>query len=313
MFEKLIYLFNCFLYELGSSITSQPNIKNFKFNRLNKDLLINKFFKYDEEEHVFKTDNRSNLNKKSIIYVFSQEDLLKKLNLKVVLPIFLFPTLSIFLILDLFISLEIGLIFLMVILMPIFFIIQYPKLQKEKVSSEISKELPYALRQMVTELKSGKGLHDTLKSIAISDYGTLSFQFSRTLEEIKYGETTENAMLNMSKRVDSQSLNRVLYQIVGSLKTGGNLSHILNVIAEDISHELRIRLKEYSQKLNGFVMIYTFLAVLTPVILLVLIMASSTVVGNLIPPQVILILYIFFFPMIVVFLGFFIKRLEPKT
>lgn len=46
--------------------------------------------------------------------------------------------------------------------------------------------MPYALRQMVTELKSGKGLHDTLKSIATSEYDSISPQLSRALEEIKY-------------------------------------------------------------------------------------------------------------------------------
>lgn len=136
--------------------------------------------------------------------------------------------------------------------------------------------------------------------------------FQEHLKKLSIGETTENAIINMSKRIESQNLNRVLYQIVGSLKTGGNLSYILNIIAEDIFRELKVELKEYSQKLNGFVMIYTFLAVLAPVILLVLIIASSTVIGNLIPSQVVLILYILFFPMIVIFLGFFMKRLEPK-
>ncbi|MDR2830842.1 MAG: type II secretion system F family protein [Methanobrevibacter sp.] len=313
MFEKLFYFLNSFFYELGNLIISLFDYRNFKF-KMNKGFLISKSFKYNkQEEYRFKIADKNTLNKKNLIYKISQGSILEKLNLRFIFPIFLFFLVLIFLTLDLLFSLEIGLIFLIAILLIIFFLIEYPKIQKDKISSEISKELPYALRQMVTELKSGKGLHDTLKSIVASEYDSLSLQFSRTLEEIKYGETTENAIMNMSKRIDSQNLNRVLYQVVGSLKTGGNLSYILNIIAEDISHELRVELKEYSQKLNGFVMIYTFLAVLTPVILLVLIIASSAVVGNLIPSQVVLILYIFFFPMIVIFLGFFIKRLEPKT
>jgi flagellar protein FlaJ len=315
MFDKFFYFFNSLFYEFGNLITSIFDIKNYKLNKFDKNFLKNKCFKYtdNQDEYVFKIVDKTNVGKKGIFYSLSQENILEKLNLRFLLPIFIFLLLLIFLILNLFLSLEIGLIFLIAILLIIFFILQYPKLQKEKINSQISKELPYALRQMVTELKSGKGLHDTLKSIAISDYDALSPQFSRTLEEIKYGETAENAIINMSKRVDSKSLNRVLYQIVGSLKTGSNLSYILNMIAEDISQELRIKLKEYSQKLNGFVMIYTFLVVLAPVIILVMIIASSIVVGDLVPPQVILILYFFFFPMLVAFLGLFIKRLEPKT
>ncbi|MDR2544928.1 MAG: type II secretion system F family protein [Methanobrevibacter sp.] len=315
MIEKFIYLINSFFYELGNLTISISNKKNFKF-KMNKNILkkkIIKIFKYNnkEENYVFKITKNNDENK-SIINTLSQENILNRLNLKVVIPIFISTIIIIFLILNLFFSLEIGLISLIAILLIVFFLSQTPKLRKEKIKVEISKELPYALRQMVTELRSGKGLQDALKSIAISDYEVLSPQFSRTLEEIKYGETTENAIINMSKRIDSESLNRALYQIIGSLKTGGNLSHILNIIAEDVSHELRIKLKEYSQKLNGFIMIYTFLAVLAPVIILVMIIASSTIIGDVVPPQVILILYLFFFPMIVIFLGFFMKRLEPK-
>jgi flagellar protein FlaJ len=195
----------------------------------------------------------------------------------------------------------------------IFVLISAPRMKNDKKDSNISKELPYALRQMVTELKSGKGLHDTLSSIAISDYEDLSNEFLRVLEEIKYGETTENAIINMSKRVNSDGLKRTLYQIVGTLKTGGNLSNTLNIIAEDVSYDLRIKLKEYSQKLNAFVMIYTFLAILGPVILLIMLIAASTVMGDFLPSQLVLIMYIFFFPMIVIFMGLFIKKLEPSV
>jgi flagellar protein FlaJ len=214
------------------------------------------------------------------------------------------------LIFNLIFSIELALIFLIAIFLLFVFIIQYPKIQEDKINAQISNELPYVLRQMVNELKFGKGLFDSLNSIAISNYYGLSPQILRTLEEIKYGETTENALLNLSKRINYEGLKRALYQIVGTLKTGGNLSYILNIIAEDISSDLRIKLKEYSQKLNAFVMIYTFLA---PVILLVMIIASSTILGDVIPPQLVLILYIFFFPMIIVFMGIFIKRLELRA
>jgi flagellar protein FlaJ len=207
---------------------------------------------------------------------------------------------------------EIAMAIILLFLMIVFGILYLPKMNKDKSTSEISKELPYALRQMVTELRSGKGLHDTISSIASSDYGALSFEFSRVIEEIKYGGNTEKALLNMSNRVSSDGLTRAVQQIVGTLRTGGNLASTLNIIAEDISFDLQIKLKEYSQKLNAFIMIYTFLAILGPVILLIMLMAASTVMGDIVPGDVVLIMYIFFFPMIVVFMGLMIKRLEPS-
>ena len=211
-----------------------------------------------------------------------------------------------------FISLELGLAILLSFILTSFFILYYPKIKRQNDYSSFSKELPYALRQLATELRAGKSLFDSLDSIAYSDYGVLSLEFSRVLEEIKYGESTENAFLNMERRVDSKALSRVIYEILTSLRIGSNLSGSLSVIADDVNFDIRMKLKEYSEKLNAFIMIYTFLAILAPVIILTMLLAASVVIGDLVPGDLVLILYGVFFPMIIIFLGFAIKILEPK-
>ena len=211
-----------------------------------------------------------------------------------------------------FISLELGLAIFISILLISLSIFYYPKIKKQNEYASFSKELPYALRQLATELRSGRSLFDSLDSVASSDYGILSLEFSRVLEEIKYGESTENAFLNLEKRADSKALSRVIYEILTSLRIGANLSNSLSIIADDVNFDIRMKLKEYSEKLNAFVMIYTFLAILAPVILLTMLLAASVVIGDLVPGDLILVLYSVFFPMIIVFLALAIKKLEPK-
>ena len=192
------------------------------------------------------------------------------------------------------------------------FILYYPKIKEQKSYSDINRELPYALRHMGIELKSGKGLHDSLITIKNADYGSLSHEFNRVLEEVKYGKSTEDSLLEMSHRVKSEGLSRAVHQIISTLRVGGNLSSSLDVIAQDISFDMQIKLKEYSQKLNSFILIYTFIAILTPNIALIMLMAGSTVMGDVISSELLLIIYALFFPMIVMFMGVFIKKLEPK-
>lgn len=211
-----------------------------------------------------------------------------------------------------FVSLEMALAIFISFLLLAIGIVYYPKIKKEKDYSSFSKDLPYVLRQLATELRSGRSLFDSMNSIVDSDYGVLSLEFSRVLEEIKYGESTENAFLNLEKRVGSPALSRVIYEILTSLRIGSNLSSSLTIIADDVNFDIRMKLKEYSEKLNAFIMIYTFLAILAPVILLTILLAASVVIGDLVPGDLILILYSVFFPMIIVFLGFAIKKLEPK-
>lgn len=192
------------------------------------------------------------------------------------------------------------------------FLIYYPKIKEQRNYSDLNQELPYALRHMGIELKSGKGLHDTLLTIRDSNYGTFSKEINRVLEEVKYGKSTEDSLLEMSKRIKSEGLTRAIQQIVGTLRVGGNLAYSLEVIAKDISFEMQIKLKEYSQKLNSFILIYTFIVILAPVISLIMLMAGSTVMGDVISSNMLMLIYSVFFPMIVMFMGVFIKKLEPK-
>ncbi|MBQ9160548.1 MAG: type II secretion system F family protein [Methanobrevibacter sp.] len=215
-------------------------------------------------------------------------------------------------VLILFVGLEVGAMFLTVMAMTYIFIFTYPQIKQERNYFDINHELPYALRHMGIELKSGKGLHDAMTTIKNANYGSLSWEFSRVLEEIRYGKSTEESLMDMSERIKSESLTRAIHQIVGTLRVGGNLASNLEIIAKDISFDMQIRLKEYSQRLNSFILIYTFIAILAPVISLIMLMAGSTVMGDVISSSLLLIIYTLFFPMIVVFMGVFIKKLEPK-
>ena len=98
-------------------------------------------------------------------------------------------------------SFEIGGIYLILITMTYTFLIYYPQIKEKNSYTDLNQELPYALRHMSIELKSGKGLHDTMLTIKNSDYGSLSKEFTRVLEEIKFGKQTEESLQEMSHRV----------------------------------------------------------------------------------------------------------------
>ena len=209
-------------------------------------------------------------------------------------------------------SFEIGGVYLVLVTMTYTFLIYYPQIKEKNSYSDLNQELPYALRHMSIELKSGKGLHDTMLTIKNSNYGSLSKEFTRVLEEIKFGKQTEESLQEMSHRVNSEGLSRTIHQIIGTLRVGGNLANSLDIIAKDISFETQIKLKEYSQKLNSFILIYTFIAILAPVIILIMLMAGSTVMGDVISGNLLILVYSLFFPLVVMMMGITIKKLEPK-
>lgn len=300
--------------QLGSQKTSPRVIERMKMDKDEIQMfkeLIDK--KYEKKEESKEDKAKRDVYQKAALEEILKEEEKEGLDPKLIMGM---GAVSFVVILVLMVGLgfgiEIGLVFGLLIFFMSAIIVFLPKLQSGKRSSEASKELPFALRQMATELRAGLGLHESMKSVALSGYGPLSEEFARTLEEIKYGETTENALLDMSERINSEGLKRAIYQITRTLSSGGDLSRTLNVIAEDTAYEMRMKLKDYAQKLNSFTMIYMFVAILGPVILMIMLIAASTVMGPMFPPMVLLILYLFLFPMIVGFLAFMIKRLEPQ-
>ena len=330
LMDNGIFKFNDFLKndsifeELENRYSKESSINGFNLSNDSQNIFSSlKTTIYENEEMM---GNRSNQNEDNFLeaireklmgvlinnnYVPIDESNFYNSILRIIAIVFSIITLIVALI-SYFISLELGLAIFISILLIALSIFYYPKIKKQNDYASFSKELPYALRQLATELRSGRSLFDSLDSVASSDYGILSLEFSRVLEEIKYGESTENAFLNLEKRVDSKALSRVIYEILTSLRIGANLSNSLSIIADDVNFDIRMKLKEYSEKLNAFVMIYTFLAILAPVILLTMLLAASVVIGDLVPGDLILILYSVFFPMIIVFLGISIKKLEPK-
>lgn len=286
------------------AITSYNRITQFeKTNKI--DQYINSYRKKEKDEQILKQIISADTKEKTIEKIRTMT--LEKMNGKtiLILALAIIVTAMIF-------GMEMGTILFIIIILSLATIIRYPQLKRKRQYNDLNLELPYALRHMGTELKSGKGLYDTLTTISNSNYGSLSKEYKRVLEEIKYGTSNEKALQNMVERVNSEGLKRTTQQIITTLKIGGNLASSLNIIAEDITFDMQIKLKEYSQKLNGFILIYTFIAILGPVILLIMLMAASTVMGDIVPGSLILVLYGFFFPLIVLFLGVLIQKLEPK-
>lgn len=286
------------------AITSYNRITQFeKTNKI--DQYINSYRKKEKDEQILKQIISADTKEKTIEKIRTMT--LEKMNGKtiLILALAIIVTAMIF-------GMEMGTILFIIIILSLATIIRYPQLKRKRQYNDLNLELPYALRHMGTELKSGKGLYDTLTTISNSNYGSLSKEYKRVLEEIKYGTSNEKALQNMVERVNSEGLKRTTQQIITTLKIGGNLASSLNIIAEDITFDMQIKLKEYSQKLNGFILIYTFIAILGPVILLIMLMAASTVMGDIVPGSLILVLYGFFFPLIVVVLGVLIQKLEPK-
>ncbi|WP_323736728.1 type II secretion system F family protein [Methanosphaera sp. ISO3-F5] len=270
-------------------------------------IISRRIFGKKENYQKNNTTNIKTETLKEIIKQNQENETKRKIN-----PKYVTPTLFTITLLIISRNSQIILEILILIIIIILFKKNLPKIKEEKRRKEITQKLPYALRQMSTQLKAGIGLYDTMKTITESNYGALSEEFRITLKEIQYGNNYIDSFNKLSQRTKLKSMDKLISQIIRTLNNGGNLADTLNTLADENSYNMRLKYKEYSEKLNAIMLLYMFIAVLLPVISFILLVAATTVMGSIIKPELLLILYLIFFPMIIIFMIIFIKRLEPS-
>ena len=196
-----------------------------------------------------------------------------------------------------------------------------PKRRAVARGQAVSIELPFALRHMSTELKAGIGLYRTIQAIAMADYGALSEEFARVIREVEEGTDTKDALRHLALRTQSKALRNALIHIVRALKTGGNLSESMSDIAEDVSFNLRMAVREFGERMNFFGVVFIFGAIVLPIMIAILgsirnspikeSMTSFQMLPLTIPIMAALYLVVMPF-MLIVFLVF-IKGSQPKV
>lgn len=212
-----------------------------------------------------------------------------------------------------------GSLLFMVIAPPLGFIITLfvgrsrPKSRISGRASEINQEIPYALRHMATQLSSGIGLPETMTSVSRADYGAFSEEFRRTLKDMRTGESMVEALTSLRERVESDALSRAVRQMQRTLRTGGNLSRTLSLLAEEAAFDLRMKLRDYTQSLNMMAMVYMFAAAVIPPLLIVVMIVAKFMGGSSFPPEAVAVLYLGAIPFLLFYMVIIFKRMEPEV
>jgi flagellar protein FlaJ len=195
-------------------------------------------------------------------------------------------------------------------------VLYIPKSIAQQRGNAANSELPFALRHMSAELKAGIGLYRTIQIISAADYGILSEEFARTTTEIEEGTDAKDALRNMAFRVQSIGLRNALMHVVRAMKTGGNLSDVMNEIAEDIAAEERNRIREFAEKMNFYGILFIFLGIVFPAMVLTLggIKAAPLPLQIEIPitPAMMAIMFFAIMPLLLGMLVFYLKTIQPK-
>lgn len=189
----------------------------------------------------------------------------------------------------------------------------YPSMQASERATKVDRVLPFALRQLATQVRAGVSFHRAMQSISASDYGLLSEEFAKVTADVNRGDTMENALFKLSRRNKSRGLRRTVTQLLRSFKSGGNLSQIISDIADDVSFEVRMSIRDFTEKLNFINVIYIMVGVVAPVTLAILsaILQIPLFAGS-IPPFLVYFAFVGILGVMVAIL-YMTKRMEPSV
>ncbi|MCL4399054.1 type II secretion system F family protein [Candidatus Parvarchaeota archaeon] len=160
-----------------------------------------------------------------------------------------------------------AILVLMIFLVPgIYFVyfINYPKLSASKRRAKIDEKVVFAVRELMIKVGSGVPVFNALLDVSNGDYGVVSTEFKKTVEEIQSGERQDAALTNLSKRVPSQSLRRAIDIIVNSMKSGSDMRGTLTLINDMLVKKQQSDMRSYAAELTPMSMGYMLVSVVLP-------------------------------------------------
>ncbi|NLP48069.1 MAG: secretion system protein [Clostridiales bacterium] len=121
--------------------------------------------------------------------------------------------------------------------LPVIFLRQ----KKKKRVIAFEAQLADALVIICNCLRSGLTFQQAMDAIHKEMSAPISVEFGRTLQEIQYGLSLEQALNNLSDRIKSADLMLTVSAVNIQRQTGGNLSEILEIISETIKERIKIK------------------------------------------------------------------------
>jgi len=131
---------------------------------------------------------------------------------------------------------------------------------------EIERYWPDALRLIADTMKSGSSFEFSIREASSADFGPLSSEFNEVIRRLEMGDTMSAALAHMSNRIDSKIIKRTITLIQECLRTGAQLSDVLDDIANDTKSMYRIKKERETKTLLQTIFIFAAGALIAPFI-----------------------------------------------
>ncbi len=191
--------------------------------------------------------------------------------------------------------------------------IVYPRIFVSRRQRNIERNLISALQDILIQLNSGIPLFSILINISSADYDELSLEFKKAVKKISSGEPEAEVLEEIGKRNPSVFFRRTLWQISSGMKSGSDMSIVIQDSMKTLHEEQIIQIQSYGNKLNPLIVFYMLIAVIIPALSITFLTIIAAMINLPKNMTVLLFLGLFVFVMLVqiMFLGL-IKSRRPS-
>ena len=166
---------------------------------------------------------------------------------------------------------------LMVPLLYIYFL-GYVDVKIQQIKKDIDREIIYAGRFLIIEIESGVPLYNAIANVE-KNYKVIGSYFGDIVNKVYLGTNLEDAINETMITTPSHNLRRILWQLLNSIKTGGDIGTSLNSVIDQIMKEQKISVQEYGKKLNPMAMFYMMVAIIVPSLGVTMLVVLATFLG----------------------------------
>lgn len=117
----------------------------------------------------------------------------------------------------------------------------FVRVHQNRRRAKFVRQLADALMLLTNSLRAGYGFLKGLELVAKEMTDPIAKELNRMLREVNLGATVDEALLNLGRRVNSQDLDIVIGAYLVQKDVGGNLTEIMEKVAETIRERLRIQ------------------------------------------------------------------------
>jgi flagellar protein FlaJ len=194
---------------------------------------------------------------------------------------------------------------------------RYPQSIITSNGKQVDNYLPFALLYLSTVASTKLSVDKTLKLFAkFSDYGQITNEISSIVNDVDaFGVDINTAIERAVDRATSKNLREMLWGMLSTMRSGGDISLYLKEKSKNAMAEYRRKLYEFSQQLTVYIEVYLTSIVLGTVFFTILTAIMSGIGGSGASDVIVLqfFLIFLFLPLISAVFIILVKTISPSS